>query len=172
MAGHPSRLAETSLQVFLTEEQLCYTLPLDIRLQHKTSSEIVRAIYAHAATLLPSRPLSESIDIPAAALAEAVRTTALEQGAAAEAASSSHVAHSLLQQAYLKAAIDALMYQFWHTPNQAQSRGARSRCRLLAVLQRWQRLTRRRVVYALTRWDHTLGQLVWGLIIDVPVRVG
>lgn len=168
VASHPARLAESSLLVFLTEEQLCYTLPFDIRLYGKNSSEVIRAIRAHAATLLPPCPLTETIDIPAPLLVEAVQITALELDACTASASSPRAARSLLQQAYLKAAIDALMHQLWHVPTQVQGMSVRARCKLLAALQRWQRQTRIAMVQGMPHWDEVQGCMIWTLTIILP----
>lgn len=193
VAFHPRLLAESDLLVYFTEDQLYYTLPIDIRLQGKRPKDIICAIKAHAATLLPARatvaqnqpaapstasslalhPLSETIEVTREDLAVAMQITVAEQQVATQSTSTSptRAAH-LLQQALLRAALDALMRQLWQTPSQARSLAMQARCKLLTLLCKWQEQTRQRVVMARARWKQALGEVVWELTIGVPVRLG
>lgn len=193
VAYNPSLLEESDLLVFFTEEQLSYTLPVDIRLQRKRPKGIISAIKAHAATLLPARatvtspqlvapsetapfalhPLSETIEVTREDLTAAMQATVAAQQEATQSRSTTPTrAARLLQQALLRAALDTLMCQLWQTPSQARSRIAQARCKLLAALQHWQEKTRQRVVIAHAIWKQTLGEVVWELTIAIPILLG
>jgi hypothetical protein len=189
VAWSPLLLNESDLQAYFTEEQLFYTLPVDVRLQQKRPEDIISAIRAHAATLLPIRMLatgrqetpSEATALTLHPLAETIEVTREDLTVAMQAAvvadqeatqtthtSPTRAAH-LLQQALLRAALDALMRQLWQTPGRARSRIAQARCRLLAALLRWQEETRQRVAMARAIWKQSLGNVVWELTVGVPV---
>lgn len=193
VAYNPMLLEESDLLVFFTEEQLYYTLPVDIRLQQKRPEEVICAIKAHAATLLPARapasptqqgvtseaaalafhPLSETIEVTREDLTVAMQAaTSADQEATQCASTSPTRAAHLLQQTLLRAALDVLMRQLWQTPSQARSCVAQARCKLLAALQRWQEHTRQRVVMAQAIWNQALGEVVWELTIAVPILLG
>lgn len=193
VACSPLLLEESDLLVFFTEEQLYYTLPVDVRLQQKCPRDIISAIKTHAATLLPARatvaptqrglasevaaltfhPLSETIEVTREDLTVGMQAAVVADQEATQSPNTSptKIAH-LLQQALLRAALDVLMRQLWQTPNQARSQVAQARCKLLAMLQRWQEKTRQRVMVARAIWKQTLGEVVWELTIGVPVLLG
>jgi hypothetical protein len=189
VASQPALLEESNLLVFFTEEQLAYTLPVDIRLQWKCSGAIICAIKAHAATLLSVQvtypeqqetrsevvelilhPLAETIEVTHEDLTAAMQATITELSEAMPGVgiSPTRTTH-LFQQALLRAALDVLMSRLWQTPCQARSRRAQARCKLLAALQRWQEQTQQRIVTAQPHWKQGAGKVLWELIIGIPV---
>lgn len=192
VASNLADLAQSDLLVFFTEEQLTKTLPWDCRLQYKRSDEIITAISAHAAlfehpcigelhkeqrvikkrgdSALSHHPLTETLEITHKELHDAMQATMAEQQENTRQmnVSLTEIAQ-MLQQALLLAALDKLMSRLWQTPNQARSHSSQAKCKLLALLRRWQQRTRRRVVNAAPRWSRTLGQVVFVLTIILPV---
>ena len=75
-----------------------------------------------------------------------------------------------MQQAFLRAMIDALMTQLYQIQDQATALLLKARCGLLALLQRWHRLTRQRVVNAFPAWSEERHCIVWHLQVGVPAR--
>lgn len=178
---------------FFTEEQLAYALPYDCRLQGKRPGSILRTLAAHGAsllsllcprtlttgdasctatltsTMLPLKALAEPIEVNQDELREALIAAAAEQQ---EETNRLADATQVLQQALLRAALDALMRRLWQTPSQARSLLFQARCKLLALLLRWQQKTRQRIVNAVPRWNEAQGRVMWQLTIGVPVQVG
>jgi hypothetical protein len=83
----------------------------------------------------------------------------------------SRVGSFTMQQAFLRAMIDALMTQLYQAHDQATALLLKARCELLALLQRWHRLTRQRVVNAVPVWNEERQGVLWQLTVGVPVAV-
>lgn len=194
VASNPAGLGESDLMAFFTDAQLTHALPWDVRLQQKGSGEIIAAIRAHAAALQPHHrsmsaveadaitamqgssastlhPLKTTIEITRNELCAAMQATVAEQQENTRhvGVSPAEAAH-LVQQALLLAALDKLMVRLWQTPGQACSLIAQMKCKILALLRRWQQQTRQRVVNATARWCQVRKTVVWDLTIGVPVR--
>ena len=76
-----------------------------------------------------------------------------------------------MQQTLLGAMIDALMNRLYHAQDAVTAFRLKAQCAVLAVLQRWQRLTRQRVVNAIPLWSEEQQRVVWQLTAGIPVEV-
>jgi hypothetical protein len=77
-----------------------------------------------------------------------------------------------MQQAFLRAMLDALMTQLYQAHDQATALLLKARCGVLALLQRWHRLTCQRVVNAVPVWSEARHGVVWQLTAGVPGFIG
>jgi hypothetical protein len=73
-----------------------------------------------------------------------------------------------MQQAFLRAMLDALMAQLYQAHDQATAQLLKARCGVLALLQRWHRFTRQRVVNAVPVWSEERHGVLWQLTVGVP----
>jgi hypothetical protein len=75
----------------------------------------------------------------------------------------------MMQQAFLRVMIDALMAQLYQTQGHLAALSLQGRCAILAQVQRWHRVTRQRVVNATPVWSEERQRVVWQLTAGVPV---
>ncbi len=76
-----------------------------------------------------------------------------------------------MQQAFLRAAIDALMTQLYQGQERAHALIIHAKCALIARVQRWHRQTRQQVVNAALAFDGQRQRVTWQLTIGVPTVV-
>ena len=194
VAATPDRLQTHPLTIFLTEEQLYYTLPYDIRLMQfqetlkdKAPARIIDLLRKHAATVrpleqkepaseahaqtAPSVPLipleGETIEVPAEAIQDALAPASPARSHRTP--SGTFVSVSRLQQTLLNAAIDHLMGKLYQGKERAQALVLHTQCALLARLQRWQRRTHQQVVNAIPVFNKQHHQVMWRLSVGIPV---
>jgi hypothetical protein len=74
-----------------------------------------------------------------------------------------------MQQAFLRTMIDAFMTRLYQVQDQATALLLKARCGVLALLQRWHRLTRQRIVNAVPVWSEEQHSVVWQLTVGVPL---
>jgi hypothetical protein len=74
-----------------------------------------------------------------------------------------------MQQAFLRAMIDALMTRIYQAHDHLAALSLQGRCAILAQVQRWHRVTRQRVVNAIPVWSEERQRVVWQLTVGVPV---
>jgi hypothetical protein len=175
-------------RVILTEEDLYFALPYDIRLQGKSPAGILKAMEAHAREVRPLQQLAkaatpELIPVPVLPLAPLavveVSTEELhevigpvEMDTLTD-TNQRQVAKPLgplrIQQAFLQAMLDALMRQLYQVHDAVSALALKARCALVAALQRWQRHTRQRVINAVPVWNGEQHLVAWRLTVGVPV---
>lgn len=76
-----------------------------------------------------------------------------------------------MQQALLRAMIDTLMTLLYQAQDRVTALSLKTRCIVLAVLQRWHRLNRQRVVNAVPIWSDERQSVVWQLTVGIPVHI-
>jgi len=175
-------------RVVLTEEDLYSALAWDIRLQGKSPAQILTLMAAHAQAVqplcqydepaLPSTPMpmpvvalqafEESIVVSTEDLQDAVKDVRKEANkyVVARFIGSFHI-----QQALLRAIIDSLMDQLYQVKDHLCALALKARCATIAVLQRWHRQHRQRVVNAVFDWSDEHQAMVWHLTIGVPTAL-
>ncbi len=85
-----------------------------------------------------------------------------------------HIGHKdtyRMQQAFLRAAVDALMTQLYQGQDRAQALTIKAKCALVAHVQRWHRRTRQQVVNAALAFDAQRQRMLWQLTIGIPSSV-
>jgi hypothetical protein len=172
-------------RVILTEKNLHYALAWDIRLQSKSPADVLKLMEIHAREVRPLQqvePIPEPTPVPVVplqVLKEAVILSTDEvQDAIADVrkeikhrVASRFVGSFGMQQALLRAIIDTLMEQFYRTKDHLSALALKARCATIALLQRWHRRHRQRVVNAVFDWSDEHQAMVWHLTIGVPVPV-
>lgn len=179
-------------RVILTEEDLHFALPFDVRVQDKSPAQILKMMAAHAREVRPARQVE-----PIASVTECVPAPALplEPLAVVEVSTDDlqevigvvtmdtlkdtnkrRVSRSIglfrMQQAFLRVLIDALMTQlYWSQWAQESARAStiRMQCATVSSLQRWQRQSRQRCVNAVPVWSDKLSAVVWQLTVGHPL---
>ena len=180
-----------AFQVILTEENLYFALPYDVRVQGKSSAQILKMMTAHAREVRPAQRIAPVVTLertPAPVLS-------LEPLAVVEVSNDElHAAigpvttdihkdtnqqkvsrlagSSRLQQAFLRVIIDVLMTQlYWsHLVHEsARSSTIRAQCATVSSLQRWQRHSRQRCVNAVPVWSNEKHTLMWHLTVGDPI---
>ena len=178
----------SAARVMLAEEDLYFALPYDSRLQGKSPADLFKAMEAHAhavrpvqrrapadtpelipAPVLPLAPLTV-VEVSTEELQEAIgpldrdilkdtnrHTVAKPIGALR------------MQQAFLQAMLDSLIYQIYQVQDAVAVLALKARCALVALLQRWQRHTRQRVINAVPIWNNEQHLVAWHLTVGVPV---
>jgi hypothetical protein len=76
-----------------------------------------------------------------------------------------------MQQALLRAMVDALMSRLYQAQDHLAAHILKVRCALLAQIQRWHCANRQRVVNAVPVWNDERQQIVWQLTVGVPLAV-
>jgi hypothetical protein len=175
-------------RVILTEEDLYSALAWDIRLQGKSPAQILTLMASHAqavqplcqydelaqpstltpAPVVPLQALEESIVVSTEDLQDALKDVGKE--------TNKHVVARFIgtfhmQQALLRAMIDTLMEQLYRAKDHLCALALKARCATIAVLQRWHRQHRQRVVNAVFDWCDEHQAMMWHLTIGVPVAV-
>jgi hypothetical protein len=74
-----------------------------------------------------------------------------------------------MQQALLRAMLDALMARLYQAQDHLAALSLKARCTLLAQVQRWHRASRQRVVNAIPIWSDERQRVVWQLTVGVPI---
>ena len=82
-----------------------------------------------------------------------------------------HIGSCAMQQAFLRAMIDALMARLYQAQDQVTALSLKARCAMLALLQRWQRFSRQRIVNAVPIWSEERQGILWQLTVGVPMEV-
>jgi hypothetical protein len=186
-------LANTQ-RVILTEEDLYFALPYDVRVQGKTTAQIRTMMAAHAREVRPAQrveqdtPTIECVPAPVLLL-EPLAVAEVGNDALQEAiglvtrnrfrdTNQRRVSRSIgsvrLQQAFLRVIIDALMAQLTCSQQAHSSMHTsriRTQCATVSFLQRWQRHSRQRIVNALPVWNDEQHAVVWQLTVGDPLAV-
>ena len=76
-----------------------------------------------------------------------------------------------MQQAFLRAMIDALMTKIYQAQDRVIALSLKARCAVITFLQRWQRTTRQRIVNAVPIWDEEQHCVLWQLTVGLPAEV-
>lgn len=76
-----------------------------------------------------------------------------------------------MQQGLLRIMIDTLMNRLYQAHDAVTALRLKAHCAMMALLQRWQRVTRQRVVNAIPVWDDEQHQVLWQLTVGVPLAV-
>ena len=178
-----------AFRVILTEENLYFALPYDVRVQVKSPSLILKMMTAHAREVRPvQRVAPEPPPAPALPLEPlAVVEVSNEdlQAAIGTVAKDTHkdtnhlkvsrpISSSRLQQAFLRIIIDALMTQLYWSQlvhESVHTSTIRTQCATVSSLQRWQRHSRQRCVNAVPVWSTEQHTLVWQLTVGDPSAV-
>jgi hypothetical protein len=179
-----------TFRVILTEEDLCFALPYDVRLQGKSPAQILKMMAAHAhavrpvqrvapvvtpeptpAPVLPLEPLAV-VEVSNEALQETIGLVTMDTHKDTNQLKVSRPIGSLwMQQAFLRVIIDALMTQlYWSQWAQASAHAStiRAQCATVSSLQRWQRLSRQRCVNAVPVWSNEQHAVMWQLTVGDP----
>lgn len=181
-------------RIILTEEDLYFALPYDVRVQGKTPTQICTMMVAHAREVRPAQRVEQVTSItecmPApilplepCAVVEVGNETLLEAIGLVTMdpfrdTNKRRVSRSIgsvrMQQAFLQVIIDALMAQL-SCSQQAQASMPTSRirtqCATVSFLQRWQRQSRQRIVNALHVWNDEQHAVTWQLTVGDPLAV-
>jgi hypothetical protein len=185
-------LANT-FQVILTEEDLYFALPYDVRVQGKSPARILKMMTAHALEVRPAQrvmPVVAPEDVPAPVLPLEPLTmvevsTEELQVAIGPVIKDTYrdtnqqrvcrpIGSVCLQQAFLRVIIDTLMTQlYWSrwTHDSARISMMRAQCALVSTIQRWQRHSRQRCVNAVPLWSQEQHAVLWHLTVGDPFTV-
>jgi hypothetical protein len=182
-----------TFRVILTEEDLYFALPYDVRVQGKSPAHILKMMAAHArevrpaqrvtpeltpelapAPVLPLEPLVV-VEVSNDELQEAIGPVRMD---ILKDTNQSRVSRSIgsfrMQQAFLRIIIDALMKRLYWSPQaqeSAQSSRIKTQCAAVASLQRRQRQSRQRYVNALPVWSDEQYAVVWQLTVGDPLAL-
>jgi hypothetical protein len=180
-----------SFRVILTEEDLYFALPFDVRIQGKSPAQIFEMMAVHAravrpvqrvapvvtpehtpAPVLPLEPLVV-VEVSTNDLQEAMGVVTMDIH---KDANKRRVSRSIgsfrMQQALLRVIIDALMTQlYWSQLVQKSARAStiRAQCATVSSLQRWQRHSRQRCVNAVPVWSNEQHTVMWQLTVGDPL---
>ena len=178
-------------RVILTEEDLYFALPYDVRMQGKSPAQILKMMAAHArevrpaqrvepaitlelapAPVLPLEPLAV-VEVSSDELQEAIGPVTMDNLTDTNNLRVSRPISSFrMQQAFLQVILDALMRQLYWTEwaqESARISTARTQCATIAYLQRWQRQSRQRCVNAVPVWNGEQHAIVWQLTVGDPL---
>ncbi len=184
--------------VFLSEDQLRFTLPWDVRMQHRTPEQRLTLLSAHAAILQPlvridpghvhTQPVSLASPLTEEVLyvevdeqdAPTVFTSIPEMDSMPQDSKAFKLQQALLgevskrtgtmamQQAFLRAAIDTLMDVLYQGQAYTQATFLQGCCALLDRVRRWQLRTHQRLVQVLPSFDEHRCRITWQLTIGIP----
>ena len=182
-----------AFQVILTEEDLYFALPYDVRVQGKSSAQILKMMTAHAREVRPAQRIAPVVTperTPAPVLSlEPLAVVEVSndelQAAIGPVTTDIHkdtnqqkvsrpTGSSRLQQAFLRVIIDALMTQLYWSQlvhESARSSTIRAQCATVSFLERWQRHSRQRCVNAVPVWSTEQRTVVWQLTVGDPSAV-
>ncbi len=179
-------------RILLRQEDMCYALAWDVRLEHKSAAAIRRIIFAcakdkdkEARSTHPPTENSSSDDLLPAPAEDLVvietfevSTDDIEKSFSPDAQNHSQddasppVSPSIsvlgLQQVLLRAVLKKLLQQLANTRYQAEAWSIQARCAIVAQLKRWQRKTRQRVVSVARTWSEERRSVAWIIIIGAP----
>jgi hypothetical protein len=196
VAASPTQVAQ-GYTVLLTEQQLYFALPWDVRLewsdhlqtQKRSPESILTLLHASAAEAQPIKKLQtpeqteaatptptiasltplDTVEVSNEDVQDAIALVT-KQGKSVDPKQLRHISQFHLQQALLTAMIDALMTQLYHTQEHAQALTLKARCALIAQIQRWHRSAdQERLVNATPRFSQERQQVVWRLTVGMPV---
>ena len=180
-----------TFRVVLTEEDLYFALPYDVRVQGKSLAQILKMMAAHARDVRPVQrvaPVVAPEPTPAPVL-PLEQLTVVEvsneelQEAIGLVTMDTHkdtnqrrvprpIGSSRLQQACLRVIIDALMTQLYWSQwahDSARASTIRTQCATVSSLQRWQRQSRQRCVNAVPVWSEEQHAVMWQLTVGDPL---
>jgi hypothetical protein len=179
-----------TLQVILTEEDLYFALPYDVRVQGKSSAQILKMMTAHAREVQPAQRIASVVTperTPAPVLSleplTAVEVSNDElQAAIGPVTIDTHtdtnqkrvsrpIGSLCLQQAFLRVIIDVLMTRLYWSQwayDSVRSFAIRTQCAIISSIQRWQRQSRQRCVNAVPVWRDEQHTVVWQLTVGDP----
>jgi hypothetical protein len=178
-------------RVILTEEDLYFALPFDVRVQGKSPAQLLKMMAAHgrevrpvqpvAPVVIPERTPAPVLPLEPLAVVE-VSTDDLQEAMGVmtmdthKDTNKSRVPRSIgsfrMQQAFLRVIIDALMTQlYWSQWAQESARAStiRAQCARVSSLQRWQRQSRQRCVNAVPVWSNEQHAVIWHLTVGDPL---
>jgi hypothetical protein len=176
-------------RIILTEEDLYFALPYDVRVQGKAPTHICTMMVAHAREVRPAQRVEQVTSITACvpapvlplepcavvevgndALQEAIGVVTMDTFQDTNKRRVSRPIGSVrMQQAFLRIIVDALMTQLYWSQESAKSSRIRTQCATVSSLQRWQRQSRQRIVNALPVWNDEQHVVAWQLIVGVPI---
>jgi hypothetical protein len=177
-------------RVILTEEDLYFALPFDVRVQGKRPSQILKMMASHAREVqpvqrvaprvtpactpepvLPLEPLT-MIEVSTEELQAAIRPVTKDTHTDTNQQRVSRSIGSVcLQQALLRVIIDALMTQLYWSQcvfDSVRTSTIRAQCAIISFLQRWQRHSRQRCVNAVPIWSQEQHAVMWHLTVGDP----
>ena len=179
-----------AFQVILTEEDLYFALPYDVRVQGKSSAQILKMMTAHAREVRPAQRIAPVVtpERSPAPVLSLEPLTAVEvsndelQAAIGPVTMDTHTdtnqkrvsrpaGSSRLQQAFLRVIIDVLMTQLYWSQwanDSVRSSAIRTQCAIVSSIQRWQRQSRQRCVNAVPVWRDEQHTVVWHLTVGDP----
>lgn len=171
-------------RVVLTEEDLYAALPWDVRVQRKSPAQLLKLMALHACEVRPLQrvePAYEPTPAPVLPLTSVatveVSNEELQEAIADVRKETKHRTVSKfigtfhMQQALLQAMIDTLMEQLYQAKDHLSALALKPQCATIAVLQRWHRQHRQRVVNAVRDWCNERQAVVWQLTVGVPASV-
>jgi hypothetical protein len=180
-----------AFQVILSEEDLYFALPYDVRVQDKRLPRILKMMAAHAREVRPvernaPEPTIEPAPVPVLSL-EQLTTVEISNEELQEAIGplikdihkgttrqreSRFIGSVCLQQAFLRLIIDALMMEvYWsqRAYKSVRSSMIRMQCATVSFLQRWHRRSRQRLVNAVPVWRDEQHAVMWHLTVGCPL---
>ena len=179
-----------AFQVILTEEDLYFALPYDVRVQGKSPAQILKMMTAHAREVRPAQRIAPVVTpertpapvLPLEPLAVVEVSNDELQAAIGPVTMDTHkdtnqqrvsrpIGSLCLQQAFLRVIIDVLMTQLYWSQlvhESARSSTIRTQCATVSSLQRWQRHSRQRCVNAVPVWRDEQHTVVWQLTVGDP----
>ena len=179
-----------AFRVILTEEDLYFALPYDVRVQGKSSAQILKMMTAHAREVRPAQrnapvvtpectpapvlslePLT-AVEVSNDELQAAIGPVTMDTHTDTNQKRVSRLIGSLcLQQAFLGVIIDVLMTQLYWSQwahDSIRSSAIRTQCAIVSSIQRWQRHSRQRCVNAVPVWRDEQHTVVWHLTVGDP----
>jgi hypothetical protein len=177
-------------RAILTEEDLSFALPYDVRVQEKSPAQILKMMAAHArevrpvqgvapvvtpepfpVPVMPLEPLAV-VEVSNDELQEAIGPMTMDTNNDTNRRRVSRPIGSFrMQQAFLRVIIDALMTQLYCSQlmhESVRSSAIRAQCAIVSSLQRWQRHSRQRCVNAIPVWSDGHSTVMWQLTVGNP----
>jgi len=179
VASAPENVAN-GYTVLLNEQQLCFALPWDVRLQRKPIESILRQLQAHALELQPhmqnifaggaqleaSLIPMDRIEVSVEDLQDAIMPVRIQHK---DSVGNGCGKLFHLQQAFLRVMVDALMDQLYQGQTQASALTLKRRCVRLLEIQHLHRHKRRgQLVNAVPCFSATRHQMMWQLTVGMP----
>ncbi len=177
--------------IVLTEDDLLFACPWDIRLEGKSPARIRSILHSYTQKFRPiqaksrSTPLAEVTPAPVVPLVAVetveVSTDDLQQALAAatpnpsqhpssQPATKQHNAFTL-QQALLRVVLNVLHQQLAHARSGIVTQSLQACCALFEHLQQWHQITRQRFINAARCWSEESRCIVWSLTVGVPLSL-
>lgn len=130
----------------------------------KEATVVVSAVEFHEA--FEPRSPDDDDDLPGACL-----LTRMGKQTRKKLAQVKSIGSFAMQQALLRAMIDALMTQLYQAQDHLTAHILKTRCALLAQIERWHCTSRQRVVNAVPIWHDERRSVAWQLTVGVPLAI-